>query len=44
MVETFREIVESSLGYSLNGVSDSIILLMGVVLIRLNVNSWGGKL
>ena len=33
MVETFREIVESSLDYNLSGVSDSIILLMGIVLI-----------
>ena len=32
MVETFREIVETSFGYSLNNVSDTIIISMGIIL------------
>ncbi len=32
MVEMFREVVESTMGYSLTNVSDSLIILMGIVL------------
>ncbi len=32
MVETFREIVETSFGYSLNNVSDIVIVSMGIIL------------
>ena len=32
MVETFREIVETSFGYSLNNVSDIVIISMGIIL------------
>lgn len=39
MVETFRSIVEASLDYSLEGVSDSVVLFMGIVLIALLVVS-----
>lgn len=39
MVEFFREIAESAMGYSLNNVSDSIILLMGIVLILILIVS-----
>ena len=37
MVEVFRELSENVLGYSLNGVSDGIILSMGIVLILILV-------
>ena len=39
MVETFREIAESTVGYSLNNVSDLIMILMGIVLILIAVVS-----
>ena len=39
MVETFREVAETTLGYSLTNVSDTIIVLMGIVLILLAVVS-----
>ena len=39
MVETFRKIAESVMGYSLNNVSDSIIFLLGIVLILILVVS-----
>lgn len=39
MVETFKEIAETSLGYSLNNVSDIVIILMGIVLILIAVVS-----
>ena len=39
MVETLREIIESTVGYSLNNVSDSIILLMAIVLMLILVVS-----
>ena len=39
MVEVFRELSESVLGYSLNGVSDGIIFLMGIVLILILIVS-----
>ena len=39
MVETFREIVETSFGYSLSNVSDVVIMVMGIVLTLLAVVS-----
>lgn len=39
MVELFRKIAESSTGYSLNHVSDIVILLMGIVLILIAIVS-----
>ena len=39
MVETFREMVETSFGYSLSNVSDVVIMVMGVVLTLLAVVS-----
>ena len=39
MVDMLRELSETSLGYSLNGVSDSVIFFMGIVLILLAVVS-----
>ena len=39
MVETFREIAESTVGYSLSNVSDAVIFLMGIVLILLAIVS-----
>ena len=39
MVEMFRGIVESEMGYSLSNVSDGVILLMGIVLILILVVS-----
>ena len=39
MAETFREIVETSFGYSLSNVSDIVIIGMGIVLILLAVVS-----
>ena len=39
MVETFRMIGENVVGYSLNNVSDGIILLMGIVLILILIVS-----
>ena len=39
MVESFREIVETTFGYSLTNVSDIVIILMGIVLILLAVVS-----
>ncbi len=39
MIETFRKIAESALGYNLNNVSDIVILLMGIILILIAVVS-----
>lgn len=39
MVESIREIIEASFGYSLSNVSDIVIILMGIVLILLAVVS-----
>lgn len=39
MAESFREIVETTFGYSLSNVSDIVIILMGVVLILLSIVS-----
>ena len=39
MVEFFREIAETSLGYSLNNVSDIVIVSMGIILILIAVVS-----
>ncbi len=39
MAEAFREIVETSFGYSLNNVSDTIIILMGIILTLIAVVS-----
>ena len=39
MVEFFREIAETTLGYSLSNVSDMVIVLMGIVLILICVVS-----
>ncbi len=39
MIEAFRKIAESEMGYSLNNVSDSIIFVIGIVLILIVVVS-----
>ena len=39
MVESIREIIETSFGYSLSNVSDIVIILMGIVLLLLAVVS-----
>ncbi len=39
MIETFRDVIQNTVGYNLNNVSDSVIFLMGIVIILILIVS-----